>query len=145
VPLRIVPDLHRATHQIGLLLESLSDPSVNQAEAHILAHLASHADSTVAELHQTLAHKRSTLTSVLDRLTAAGFVTRDTSADDRRSVVVRPTTSGKRAARAVYRRLVALEKQALAGLPLRAVADALAVLTALEAAAADGRARKKTR
>jgi len=131
MPLRIIPDLHRATHQIGLWLERLDDPSVSQAEAHILAHLAAYGDSTVADLHRALAHRRSTLTSVLDRLDAAGLVARETHAGDRRSVVVRLSRDGKRVATAVYRRLEAIEKRALAGLSPRAARDVVAVLTAL--------------
>ena len=141
MPLRIIPDLHRATHQIGLWLERRAKPAVNQAEAHILAHLAAYGDSTVADLHRTLAHKRSTLTSVLDRLSAAGFVTRETSPNDRRSVVVGLTRTGSRAASAVYNGLSAIEERALAGLSPRDVANVLAVLEALEREAANGSAR----
>jgi DNA-binding MarR family transcriptional regulator len=131
MPLRLIPDLHRATHRVGLRLEAEGRPAVSQAEAHILAHLAPRGQGTVAELHAALAHRRSTLTSVLDRLEGAGLVTRGPSASDRRSVEVRLTAPGKRAAAAVHRRLAGIEKRALAGRSPRAVRDLLAVLEAL--------------
>ena len=72
----LVPRIHRATHRIGLYLASLDEYSLSQGEAHILALLAMSGPTTIAELHRGLAHKRSTLTSILDRLVARGFVTR---------------------------------------------------------------------
>jgi DNA-binding MarR family transcriptional regulator len=69
--LRLVPPIHRATHRIGLYLADLREHGLSQGEAHILAHLATSAPATIADLHAGLAHKRSTLTSILDRLTSA--------------------------------------------------------------------------
>ena len=65
----------------------LRDDALSQGEAHILALLATSGPSTIAELHRGLAHKRSTLTSILDRLAARGFVTRAVGAADRRTFV----------------------------------------------------------
>ena len=70
MPLQLVPPIHRATHRIGLYLAELRDHGLSQGEAHILALLATAAPATIADLHRSLAHKRSTLTSILDRLTA---------------------------------------------------------------------------
>jgi len=75
MPLRLVPPIHRATHRVGLYLADLRDDGLSQGEAHILALLATAAPATIAELHRGLAHKRSTLTSILDRLAERGFVT----------------------------------------------------------------------
>jgi hypothetical protein len=75
--LRLVPAIHRATHRIGLFLADLRDDSLSQGESHILALLATSGPATIAELHRGLAHKRSTLTSILDRLSDRGYVTRD--------------------------------------------------------------------
>ena len=135
MPLRLIPEIHRATHRIGLYLERLTELGVTQAEAHILAQLASHGDSTVAELHRALAHKRSTLTSILDRLVARGLATRDVSEEDRRTFVVRLTRRGRTVAAEVYARLEALEARALAETPARTVERLLAVLSAMERAA----------
>src|SRR5258708_38136010 len=73
MPLRLVPPIHRATHRIGLYLAGLRDDTLSQGEAHILALLAKTAPATIAELHRRLAHKRSTLTSILDRLVGRGL------------------------------------------------------------------------
>ena len=66
--LRLIPHIHRATHRIGMHIAGLDDPSVNQAEAHVLAHLASAGESTIGQVHRAFGHKRSTLTSILDIL-----------------------------------------------------------------------------
>ena len=68
MPLSFVHPVHRATHRIGLYLDKLDEPGLTQGEAHILAMLAHSGLAKVAELHRGLAHKRSTLTSILDWL-----------------------------------------------------------------------------
>jgi DNA-binding MarR family transcriptional regulator len=107
--LRLVPPIHRATHRIGLFLADLRDDGLSQGEAHILALLATSSPATIAELHRGLAHKRSTLTSILDRLTARGFITREVGAKDRRTFVITPTPTGAQMARRVHRHLTELE------------------------------------
>jgi DNA-binding MarR family transcriptional regulator len=111
--LRLVPHIHRATHRIGLYLAHLREDGLSQGEAHILALLASSGPATIAELHRGLAHKRSTLTSILDRLAARGFITREVGATDRRTFVVTPTGKGASIARRVHRHLAALEPTVL--------------------------------
>ena len=95
MPLRFIPQVHRATHQIGLHIERLGPPGVTQPEAHILAHLASCGNATVAGLHQAFAHKRSTLTSILDRLEARGLIERTSDVRDRRTFVISLTRQGR--------------------------------------------------
>jgi DNA-binding MarR family transcriptional regulator len=107
--LRLVPSIHRATHRIGLYLADQRDDGLSQGEAHILALLATSAPATIAELHRGLAHKRSTLTSILDRLAARGFITRDVGVQDRRTFVISPTVRGAQAAKRVHRHLTELE------------------------------------
>jgi len=107
--LRLVPPVHRATHRIGLYLADLRDDGLSQGEAHILALLASSAPATIAELHRGLAHKRSTLTSILDRLADRGLVTREVGAEDRRTFVITPTAKGLQIAKRVHRHLADLE------------------------------------
>ena len=108
--LRLVPPIHRATHRIGLYLADLRDDGLSQGEAHILALLATAAPATIAELHRGLAHKRSTLTSILDRLAERGFITREVGAEDRRTFVITPTAKGLQMARRVHRHLTDLEE-----------------------------------
>jgi DNA-binding MarR family transcriptional regulator len=108
--LQLVPPIHRTTHRIGLYLASLGEHGLSQGESHILAQLASGTPATIKELHSGLAHKRSTLTSILDRLTERGFVTRHVAATDRRTFVIRPTARGRQVAARVHRHLEALER-----------------------------------
>ncbi len=107
--LRLVPPIHRATHRIGLFLADLRDQGLSQGEAHVLALLATSAPATIAELHRGLAHKRSTLTSILDRLAERGLVTREVGATDRRTFVITPTAKGAQIAKRVHRHLIGLE------------------------------------
>src|SRR6478672_4437855 len=109
MPLRLVPPIHRATHRIGLYLASLRDDALSQGEAHILALLATSSPATIAELHRGLAHKRSTLTSILDRLAARGLIDREAGTRDRRTFVITPTARGAQVARRVHRHLAELE------------------------------------
>jgi DNA-binding MarR family transcriptional regulator len=108
--LRLVPPIHRATHRIGLYLADLRAEGLSQGEAHILALLATSAPATIAELHRGLAHKRSTLTSILDRLAARGLITREVGSADRRTFVITPTAKGTQTARRVHRHLIDLEE-----------------------------------
>jgi DNA-binding MarR family transcriptional regulator len=107
--LRLVPPIHRATHRIGLYLADVRDDGLSQGEAHILALLATAGPSTIAFLHRGLAHKRSTLTSILDRLEARGLITRAVGAEDRRTFIITLTPKGQPIARRVHRRLTDLE------------------------------------
>jgi DNA-binding MarR family transcriptional regulator len=113
--LRIIPALHRAVHRIAVLVEQWEDLGVTQAEAHILAHLAVESDSTIGAIHRAFGHRRSTLTSILDRLATRGLITRDVDEGDRRSFIVRLTRPGKTLAAKVLSRLEGLEALVLRG------------------------------
>ena len=118
--LRLIFAIHRTTHRIGLFLQRHA-PDVNQAEAHILCHLSECGDSTIGQLHRAFAHKRSTLTSVLDRLVERRLVTRESSREDRRSFVVALTRSGTAKAAKMHRLLEKLEAEALRGADRKSV------------------------
>jgi DNA-binding MarR family transcriptional regulator len=87
----------------------LPEDQLSQGEAHILALLAQSSPASIADLHRGLAHKRSTLTSILDRLTERGLVTRKVGEPDRRTFVITPTAKGRKLAERVNRHLVSLE------------------------------------
>ena len=135
MPLRLIPDIHRATHRIAVYL-ARTEAGASQGEAHILAHLMSFGDSTVADLHRAFAHKRSTLTSILDRLAARGLIHRETSARDRRSFVISLTGPGKKLGGRVYRNLEVLETRALKQAGKAQLEGFRAILKALEKAGA---------
>ncbi len=111
--LRLIHPVHRATHRIGLYLDKLGEEGLTQGEAHILAVLADSGPANVADLHRSLAHKRSTLTSILDRLAGRGLITREVGEKDRRTFVIRPTPKGQKLARRIGRHLAKLEQAVL--------------------------------
>jgi DNA-binding MarR family transcriptional regulator len=148
MPLRFVPPIHRATHRIGLYLADRRNDNLSQGEAHILALLATAAPATIAELHRGLAHQRSTLTSILDRLVERGLITRAVGEADRRTFVVTPTAKGKRVARRVMRHLGDLERAVARRVTADEIKAFLRVVTAVEEEAAAStvaaRARRKS-
>jgi len=127
--LRLIPHIHRATHRIGLHIAQLRDPAVNQAEAHVLAHLSVSGPSTIGEVHHAFGHKRSTLTSILDRLERRKLIVRTSDARDRRTFVVALTVTGRASARRVVEHLTAFENVVLRG---AAPGDVRAFLRILE-------------
>jgi DNA-binding MarR family transcriptional regulator len=138
-PLRLIPEVHRATHRIGIYLDSLG---ITQGEGHILSHLAASGDASIADLHRALAHRRSTLTSILDRLAERGFISRESDPKDRRSFIVRLSTKGKTVAAPVHRELARIEVSALKGVTGRELQSVVKVLQSLEKAADRASARK---
>ncbi len=128
-PLRLIPEVHRATHRIGIFLDSLG---ITQGEGHILSHLAVSGDTSIAELHRALAHRRSTLTSILDRLAERKFITRESDPNDRRSFIVRLSTKGKTVSARVHRELASIEERALKGITGREFQSVVKVLQTLE-------------
>jgi DNA-binding MarR family transcriptional regulator len=132
MPLRLVHPVHRATHRIGLYLDDLRESGLTQGEAHVLALLAYPRRANVADLHRGLAHKRSTLTSILDRLARRGFITRAVGEADRRTFVVRLTAKGQRRAQRVQRHLSALERAVARRVSATDIKRFIKVVTALE-------------
>jgi DNA-binding MarR family transcriptional regulator len=138
-PLRLIPEVHRATHRIGIYLDSLG---ITQGEGHILSHLAAAGDSSIAQLHRALAHRRSTLTSILDRLADRQFITRETDPADRRSFIVRLSKKGGTVAEKVHRELTRIEESAIKQVSGQGFQSAVKVLQSLENAADRAAARK---
>jgi len=131
-PLRLIPEVHRTTHRIDIFLDSLG---ITQGEGHILSHLAASGDTSIAELHRALAHRRSTLTSILDRLAERQFITRKSDPKDRRSFIVRLSKKGKTVAGEVHRELARIEEGALKGITAPQYQSIVTVLQALEKSA----------
>lgn len=128
--LDLIPSLHRATHRVALALSETGDlPS--QGEAHLLAHLLEAGPCTVGALHAALGHRRSTLTAILDRMEAAGWVQRSVHAEDRRTFLVTLTPAGKAVAERAAAMLAHLEKRLRARVSARDWSAALKVLKAM--------------
>ena len=96
--LEYVAQLHRAVHAIGFFIDRRFGPDLTQPEAMILLLLAEHGSSSINEVHGAFLHRRSTLTSVLDRLEKKSFVSREIDPGDRRSIRISLTRSGRRLA-----------------------------------------------
>lgn len=141
MPLRLIPEIHRATHRIGIFLDGLG---ITQGEGHILSHLAASGDATIAELHRALAHRRSTLTSILDRLADRGWIMRETDPNDRRSFIIRLSRNGKKVAGEIYRELTRIEGQALRKVSQKDLHSLVTILQSLETAADQAARRKKS-
>jgi DNA-binding MarR family transcriptional regulator len=137
--LELVLDIHRATHQIGLYIQRHA-PGLSQAEAHILCHLHEAGDSPLTDVHRAFAHKRSTLTGVLDRMEEAGLIRREPSREDRRSFLIRLTPAGKKKASRIHRLLESLEAQTLPAAGRGGLASFQTLIAALESAATESTA-----
>jgi DNA-binding MarR family transcriptional regulator len=130
---RLVPAIERATHAVALWIErTFPEWRLSQAEAHVLAYLARHAPCSINELHQSLGHKRSTLTSLLDRLEARGWLRRGAHPTSRRLVMVHLTEAGQPAAERVHDALRDVEDRVRARARDEDTATCLRVLQALE-------------
>jgi DNA-binding MarR family transcriptional regulator len=126
--LRVVRRVHRAARDVVALVEqAAAQAGLTAAEVDVLGAVAERAPCPVGEIAAETGYKPSTLTSILDRLAARGWVTRALSADDRRSFVVDLTSGGTRAARQLENRLAALERAVRRQVP-RADLEALEAL-----------------
>jgi DNA-binding MarR family transcriptional regulator len=129
----IVLALERATHAVALWIDrSFQDPRLTQAEAHILAYLALHAPCSINDLHRSFGHKRSTLTSLLDRLEGRGWTRRERHPTSRRLVLVQLTVAGRQVADQVSTALRSLDDRVQARAGGADVASFLRVIQLLE-------------
>lgn len=96
-----VTQLHRAVHAAGLFIDEKFGDAVTQPEALVLLLLLRQPESTINDVHRAFLHRRSTLTSVVDRLVHKRLLSRDVSHEDRRAVRLVLTAQGARLARAI--------------------------------------------
>jgi DNA-binding MarR family transcriptional regulator len=131
--LPIVPALERATHAVALWIErAFPDLRLTQAEAHVLAYLAVHASCSINDLHHSFGHKRSTLTSLLDRLESRGWIRRTAHPTSRRLVQVELTDTGRPVAEQVSAAVCSLEERLLARVGQQDATTFLQVIQILE-------------
>ena len=135
----LVPAIERATHAIALWVErAFGELRLTQAEAHALSYLAAHPDATINDLHRSFGHKRSTLTSLLDRLETRGWLRRAPHPTSRRLVRLELTEAGQALAEQVSAGLHDLEARVTARAGHGDVAATLRLLRALEEEIANG-------
>jgi len=128
----LVAAVERTAHAAGVYVEqAAAGVGVTQAEAHILAALARSGPATVGALHERFGHRRSTLTSVLDRLQGRGHIAREQRPADRRSILVSLTPAGGDAAAVVVTALDAIEQRLVDEVGRAAVAEFHRVAAAL--------------
>jgi DNA-binding MarR family transcriptional regulator len=128
----LVTGLERATHAAGIALEErLEAAGISRAEAHVLRFLVTRGDAAINDIHRSFGHRRSTLTSVLDRLEGRGLVRRLPHPTSRRSVLVHLTPKGAQAGRDVVRAVQEIERRVRARVPPTDVRGFHAVITAL--------------
>ena len=112
MPLLFLSPLHRATRQIGIYLASrMGGIGLQNSEGHLLSFLRSYSPAPISELIRVFGLKKSTMTSLLDRLEKRGLVRREAHPSDRRSFVVGITDEGRRLAEAVQRPVDELERK----------------------------------
>ena len=94
--LRFLSPIHKAYRQISIYMEDrCSDIGLSPTEGHAVSYLRSYSPAPVSELHRVLGIKPSTLTSMLDRLEARGWLERRPSGRDRRVILVGLTDAGR--------------------------------------------------
>jgi DNA-binding MarR family transcriptional regulator len=127
-------------HAVGLFLEARLGGEVSQPEALVVMHLNARGTSTINEVHRAFLHRRSTLTSVLDRLESRGLVRRGLAPNDRRSVLLALTPRGTRAAGAIAHAFEELRRDVESSAPIgaRDVARMRALAEKASARALDG-------
>jgi DNA-binding MarR family transcriptional regulator len=129
----IIPELERGVHAVALWVEHvLGGLRLSQAEAHVLAHLARTSQCTINDLHRGFGHKRSTLSSLLDRLERRGLIARGRHPRSRRLVMVELTDAGREVAIQASAAMRALEGRVAARVGAGDIAAFLRVVAALE-------------
>ncbi len=125
--------LQRATHAtLRLLAARLAEENLTASEINALANMADGQFRSVGELASCTGTKPTTLTSVLDRLTRRGLLTRETDLADRRSFLLHLTPEGQRAAQAAHAAIEAIGAAAISPLTAAEVAGFMRVIRALE-------------
>jgi len=135
VAVRFLSPVQKTARQIaGYLEQQTAGLEVTTTEGHLLSYLASYTPAPMTELHRVLGVKRSTMTSLLDRLEARSWVRRVPSPRDRRALLVELTQEGRVHATRIREVLEQLEAGIADRVSAADLKGFLAVLTAITAA-----------
>jgi len=137
----ILSPLHKAYRQAMLYMESLDcgmNAGVSSSEIHILAYIRRFGPCATSEIGRVFGHKKSTVTSMLDRLAEKGYITREVNPADRRSFILAIRPEGEAVAKSAgalverFERAVAarVSEEDLQG--FRHVLSAVAAVTGVE-------------
>lgn len=102
----LISKIHRLSGRIFSRMLKEHGIEINPAQGRILFVLWREDGISISELSRRTSLGKSTLTSMLDRLEEAGYVLRETSTEDRRTILVKRTEKD-RAAQAAYERVSA--------------------------------------
>ncbi len=131
MPLTLIPAIQRASHAIAAFVDAETNLEISQAEAHILAHLAAQGSQSVGQIYTAFGHKRSTLTSILNRLEDRSLVTCTVNETDKRSFLIGLTPSGETLAHRIYQMLKDLEEEILGAFSPKDQKSALWLISAI--------------
>lgn len=110
-PFHFQSGVHRAHRQATLHFEREARAlGLTGPDGHLLGFVAANEPCPLGELVRVFGHKRSTLTSMLDRFESRGLMVRELSKHDRRSFDVRLTLAGRRLARRAREVALSLER-----------------------------------
>src|SRR6516164_2627479 len=109
-PFRVLSPIHQANRQTSLHLDTLlADLSVTAQEGQVLAFVSARDGIPVTAIVRLLGVSKSTVTSLLQRLEAAGLMRRGDNPDDARSWLVFTTAKGRRVGAVARERVLELE------------------------------------
>ncbi len=132
---RFLSPVQKTARQIaGYIEQQTAGLEVTTTDGHLLSYLASYTPAPMTELHRVLGVKRSTMTSLLDRLEARSWVRRVPSPRDRRALLVELTHEGRVHATRIREALEQLEADIADRVSPTDLRGFLAVLTAITAA-----------
>lgn len=111
----ILSPLHKAYRQAMLYMETGEcDSGASSSEVHIIAYVKRFGPCPMSELSRVFGHKKSTVTSMLDRLTEKGYISREVNPADRRSFVLEVLPEGEAVAKAAGAVVERFERDVLA-------------------------------
>lgn len=87
----LLAKVHQAAGRVFARMLTARGVDITPAQGRVLFVLWQHGPQTPGELARQVSLQKSTLTAAIDRLEAAGQVTRVRSAEDRRSIVIQLT------------------------------------------------------
>jgi DNA-binding MarR family transcriptional regulator len=109
---RVLSPIHQANRQASLHIDGLlADLSVTAQEGQLLAFVSARDGVPVRAILRLLGVPKSTLTSVLKRLEAAGLTRRSSNPEDARSWLVFATTSGQKTGAIARDRVLQFERR----------------------------------
>ena len=128
----ILSPLHKAYRQAMLYMEGGDCAAgVSSSEVHIIAYIKRFGPCPMSELSRVFGHKKSTVTSMLDRLTEKGYISREVNPEDRRSFLLAVLPEGEAVAKAAGAVVERFERDVLAKVTEEEMAGFRAVLKAV--------------